>query len=213
MTVKFIGLVVVAERPVTVTVLLWPAIIDVGLKVQVAPEAQERVMLLVKELGAEALTVKVAVVVPTKMVVALALAESVKTGFPVPVRETLFPPVLAVILTVPVRLPDVVGVNVTEIVQLCPTSSTTGINGTAEPPQVLVCEKSPLTVMGAVRVTAAMLVLETVMTCGGLVTPTVWEGKETLLGESVRDPADEATPVPVTTTRWGLPEALSLMVI
>jgi len=41
-TVKLKGLVVAAERPVTVIVLLWPATIDVGLKVQVAPEAQER---------------------------------------------------------------------------------------------------------------------------------------------------------------------------
>jgi hypothetical protein len=211
--VKLKGLVVVAERLVTVTVLFWPPIIDVGAKVQVAPEAQERVMGLVKELGADALTVKVAVVVPTTMVVALALAESVKTGFPVPVRETLCPPVLEVILTEPVRLPVVVGVKKTVIVQLCPASRTTGINGTVEPPHVLVWEKSPLTLMGAVRVTAARLVLASRTTWGGLVTPTVWGGKDTLLGNSVRAPTDEATPVPVTMTRWGLPAALSMMVI
>ena len=206
---KLKGLVVVAERPVTVTVLLWPAIIDVGLKVQVAPEAQERVMLLLaKELGADALIVKVAVVVPITMFVALALAESVKTGFPIPVRETLCPPVLAVILTEPVRLPDVVGVKKTVIVQLAPTSRTLGIE-----PQLLVCEKSPLTLMGAVRVTAARLVLESRTTCGGLVTPTACGEKDTLLGVSVRAPTDEATPVPVTTIRWGLPAASSLMVI
>ena len=46
--------------------------------------AQERVMGLVNELGADALTVKVAIVVPIKMVVARTLAESVNTGFPVP---------------------------------------------------------------------------------------------------------------------------------
>jgi hypothetical protein len=176
--------------------------------VQVAPEAQERVILLVKELGADALTVKVAVVVPIKMVVALALAERVKTGFPVPVRETLCPPVLALILTEPERLPVVVGVKKTTIVQLAPTSRTLGIE-----PQLLVCEKSPVTLMGAVSVTAARLVLESRTVCGGLVTPTVCGGKDTLLGVSVRDPADEATPVPVTTTRWGLPTASSLMVI
>jgi hypothetical protein len=178
------------------------------LKVQVAPEAQERTILLVKELGADALTVKVAVVVPTITVVDLALAESVKTGFPVPVRATLCAPVLAVILTVPERLPDVVGVKKTLIVQLCPTSSTLGTE-----PQLLVSEKSPLTVMGAVRVTAAWLVLESRTIWGGLVTPTACGGKDTLLGDSVRAPTDEATPVPVTTTRWGLPGALSMMVI
>jgi len=178
------------------------------LKVQVAPEAQLRVILLVKELGADALTVKVAVVVPTIMVVDLALAESVKTGFPVPVRATLCAPVLAVILNVPERLPDVVGVKKTVIAQLAPTSSTLGVE-----PQLLVWKKSPLTLMGAVRVTAAELVLESRTTCGGLVTPTTCGGKDTLLGDSVKDPAAEATPVPVTTTRWGLPAALSLMVI
>ena len=179
-----------------------------GLKEQVAPMAQERVMGLVNELGADALTVKVAIVVPIKMVVARTLAESVNTGFPVPARATLCAPVLAVMLRVPVRLPDVMGVKVTVIMQLCPTSRTLGVE-----PQLLLWKKSPLTLMGAVRVTAAELVLESRTVWGGLVTPTVCGGKDTLLGDSFRDPADEATPVPVTTTRWGLPVALSLKVI
>jgi hypothetical protein len=144
--------------------LLWPAIIVVGLKVQVAPDAQARVMVLEKELGADALTVKVAVVVPTTMVEALGLAERVKRGFPVPLREALCEPVLEVILSVPVRLPDVVGVKLTVIKQLAPTLRTLGSE-----PQLLVSVKSPLTLM-AVRVTAAMLVLESRTTCGGLVT-------------------------------------------
>ena len=206
---KLKGLGVVWESPVTVTVLLWPARIDVGLKVQVAPIEQARVMLLLeKELDADAVTVKVAVVVPMTTVVDLGLAESAKTGFPVPVRGTACPPVLAVMLTEPIRLPVVVGVKTTVIVQLAPTLRTLGMD-----PQVLVCEKSPLTLIGAVRVTAARLVFERRTTCGGLATPTACGGKVTLLGDSVRDPADEATPVPVTTTRCGLPAASSLIVI
>jgi hypothetical protein len=59
-TVTSRGLLLVAERPFTVRMLFSPAVIDVGLKLQVAPEAeQESPMLLVKELGADAETVNV----------------------------------------------------------------------------------------------------------------------------------------------------------
>jgi hypothetical protein len=201
------GLDVVAERPVTVRVLLWPGSIEVGVNVQLAPDPQARAMLLVNELGAVAVTVKVAVVVPITITVDLVLAESAKTGFPVPVRETLCAPVLALMLTEPVRFPVAVGVKVTAIEQLAPTFRMLG-----KEPQLLACEKSPLTPI-AVRVTAPRLVLESRTTCGALVTPTACAGKDKLLGDSVTAPTDDATPVPVTTTRWGLPAALSLMVI
>ena len=148
-TVTLRGLDVVADRPVTVRVLLCPASIEVGLNVQLAPDPQARVMLLVNELGAVAVTVKVVVVVPITIAVDLGLAERAKTGFPVPVRETLCAPVLALILTEPVRLPVAVGVKVTAIEQLAPTFRTPG-----REPQLLVCRKSPLAVI-AVRVTAA----------------------------------------------------------
>lgn len=59
-TVKARGFGVVAERPLTVTVLVWPALIDVGLKVQLAlappAAAQVRLMLPVKLLRAMAVT-------------------------------------------------------------------------------------------------------------------------------------------------------------
>jgi hypothetical protein len=53
-TVKFRGLELVAERSLTVTVLLCPAVIDDGSNAQVALEEQDSVMLSMKEFGAVA---------------------------------------------------------------------------------------------------------------------------------------------------------------
>ena len=77
--------------PFTVKVLLWPAVMDEGLKEQLAPPADEQVsaMLPRKELGADALTVKVVELVPITTIADLALEEREKSGFPVPVNETL----------------------------------------------------------------------------------------------------------------------------
>ena len=71
--------------PLTVRVLLWPAVMDEGLKEQLAPPADEQVseMLLKKELGADALTVKVVESVPITTIADRALAEREKSGFPV----------------------------------------------------------------------------------------------------------------------------------
>jgi len=95
--------------PLTVRVLLWPAVMDEGLKEQLAPPADEQVseMLLKKELGADALTVKVVESVPITTIADRALAEREKSGFPVPVSETLCGLLAAssVTLRLPVRLP------------------------------------------------------------------------------------------------------------
>ena len=79
----------VAERPLTVTVLLWPGVIEAGSNAQVTPVEQESVMALVKELGPEAETAKVVEVVPICITLDRVLAASVKTAVPVPLSETV----------------------------------------------------------------------------------------------------------------------------
>src|SRR2546422_11720428 len=101
-------------------------------------------MLPRNELGAEALTVKVVESVPITTIADLALAEREKSGFPVPVRETLCGLLAAssVTLRAPVRLPLAVGVKVTLAVQLSPLLRTMG-----SVPKVLVSAKSPVALM------------------------------------------------------------------
>lgn len=153
-TEKFKGLALAAESPVTVTVLLCPAVIDEGLKEQLAG-AQESVMLLMKELGAVADTVKVADVVPMTITVDRVPAEREKTGFPVPLSLTVcgLPAASSLRVSIPVRLPVPVGVKVMLTVQLFPTLRNVG-----RVPQVLVWEKSPVMLM-PVRFTTVCPVL------------------------------------------------------
>ena len=94
-TVKFKGLAVVDDRLFTVSVLDCPARIELGLKLQVAPEVQERAMLLVNELGAEAVMLNVVEVVPIRMTFDRLLAERVNCGVPVPVSDTAAVPFAA----------------------------------------------------------------------------------------------------------------------
>lgn len=109
-TVRFVGLALVAERPVTLRVLDCPGVIEDGLKEQVAPEEHESVMLEVKLLAAEAVTVKVADVVPATMVSARLLDARLKADAPVPERETVgLPDELLVTEKDPVREPPDVG--------------------------------------------------------------------------------------------------------
>ena len=124
---------------------------------------------------------------------------------PVPVRFTVcgLPPALSVMLTTPVRLPMLAGVNVTLIVQL-PFATT-------ELPQVLVTAKSPGSVPVApilVIVKLAFPVLVRVTDCPTLVVPRFWPAK-------VRVPAERLTvgplPVPVRVTVCGLLGRLSAM--
>jgi hypothetical protein len=118
-TVKFKGLAVVPERLVTVRVLDCPARIELGLKLQVAPELQARAILPVNELGAAAAMLNVVEVEPMTTTFERLLAERENCGVPVPVSVTPAAPLAASDRTVrlPERLPLPLGVKVTEIVQ------------------------------------------------------------------------------------------------
>jgi hypothetical protein len=110
-------------------------------------------------------------VVPTSTPAKLRLrGDRVATGaIPVPLMAALcgLPAALSVILTVDDRLPVLVGVKVTLIVQLAFAASEEG--------QVLVCEKSPvllLEILTPVIESDAFPVFVSVMTCGVLPMPT-----------------------------------------
>lgn len=88
-TMTLVGFELVPESPLTVAVLDWPGVTVAGLNEQVAPDSQERVMALVKLLGADAATVKVVDAVPIRIVAEVAAEESEKTAVPLPVSETV----------------------------------------------------------------------------------------------------------------------------
>ena len=75
-TVRFVGFELVPESPLTVSVLVCPDLIEAGLNEQVAPDSQDRLMALVKLLGADIETVKVVDAVPTRIVFEVAVEES-----------------------------------------------------------------------------------------------------------------------------------------
>ena len=112
------------------------------------------------------------------------------------------PAALSATVSVPVRVPEVVGINVTLMVQLAPAAT--------ELPQLLVWAKSPLALM-AVILRAALPELLSVTVCGALVVPCAWLPKVRLTGER---PATGplADPVPVRLTVCGLLAAPSVMV-
>jgi len=143
-TVKFKGFAVLDVRPVTVSVLDCPAEIEAGLKVQVAALLQDKAMLLRNVLGAAAEMAKVAVPEPMVVTIDRALEESVKTEVPVPDRLTDVVAFVAFdrMLTLPVTFPVLVGVKLTEMVQVWPTFNDAGTVGKLVP-QLLVCPKPP----------------------------------------------------------------------
>lgn len=152
LAVKLRGLVVVAERLPTVSVLLCPGLIDVGLNVQAAPEpiVQANVMLLIKLLVADAEILKVVDVVPTVIVEEVAVAESENSAMPLPARATVCgePVALSVMLKLPVRLalPAPVGLKMMLNVQLAPGLRVAGLVELGAPAlQVSVWLKSPVT--------------------------------------------------------------------
>ena len=144
LTVKFKGFAVVEVRLVTVIVLDCPAEIVAGLKLQVAALLQESAMVLRKVLGAAAEIVKVVVLEPMRTTFDRALEDSVNTGLPVPerLREVVGLAASDWIWTLPVTLPVLVGVKLTEMVQDCPTFRVAGTVGKLGP-QLLVCAKPP----------------------------------------------------------------------
>lgn len=121
-------------------------------------------------------------VLPTSTPAKLRLrGESVAAGAtPVPLIAALcgLPVALSVILTVDDRLPVLVGVKVTVIVQLAFAASEEG--------QVFVCEKSPvlpLDILIPVIDSDAFPVFVSVIICGALAMPTCWLPKLRLVGD------------------------------
>jgi hypothetical protein len=112
---------------------------------------------------------------------------------------------LSVTVSVPVRVPAAVAVNVTEIVQLAPAATLD--------PQVLVSTKSPDAAI-EVSVKAACPELVNITISAALVVPFVCGAKVRLVGESVTAelPVTEAAPVPLNATVCGEPAALSVIV-
>ncbi len=112
---------------------------------------------------------------------------------PVPVRLTGAGAVLLLLVndSDPVRLPTVVGLKTTLIVQLAP--------GSSEAAQVLVCVKSPVMLM-ALMESATLPVLLRVTLCAALLVPRSCEEKLSDPGESV---ATAAVPVPLSVTAAG----------
>ena len=168
MTEKSKGLADFADKPLTVTTLDCPAVIAAGLKLHV-PVLQVRSIVPWNVDGAAAVMVNVVDLVPIRMTLDLALAESEKTAFPVPERFTACGLLVASSLTVndPDRVPVVVGVNVTLTVHAAPTLRTVG-----RAPQVFVSAKSPVTSMLLIFI-AVLPVLTNWTVCGELVCPTV----------------------------------------
>jgi hypothetical protein len=121
---------------------------------------------------------------------------------PVPLSEVFcgLPAASSVALSVPVRVPPAVGVNVTLIVQFVP--------GARVAPQLFVSAKSPLAVMLEMLSTAFPEFVN-LTSCAGLVVPGARLPNVRPEGERAATGAAE-TPVPERETDCGLPEALSV---
>ncbi len=131
------------------------------------------------------------------------VGDKLATGtFPVPLRLTVcgLPAALSATLRTPVRVPEEVGVNVTLRVQLAPPAT--------EPPQLLVCAKSPLALM-LVMFRLELPGLLSITVCDGLVVPTGSLGKLRLDGDKLA-PGPLKTPVPVRVKVCGLLAAPSV---
>jgi hypothetical protein len=125
---------------------------------------------------------------------------------PVPVRPTTcgLPAALSVIVIVPVCVPVAVGVKVTLIEQFAPAAS--------DAPQVVVSAYWALGTM-LVMLRDAVPELVSVTDCAALVVFNAWPAKVRLVGDNDTAGAFGAAPVPVRLTVWGLPAALSVMVM
>jgi hypothetical protein len=133
------------------------------------------------------------------------LAGDKVTGkIPVPLNEATWGEfeALSLTLTVPVRLPETVGVKVTEIVQLPPATSVFGVSGHVE-----VWAKSPETAI-LVMVTGTVWLLWRVRVLAALVVFTNWLPNARLAGDKVTG----KTPLPLSAAICGLFDALSLTV-
>ena len=108
---------------------------------------------------------------------------------------------MSAIDSVPAALPEVVGANVTLMLQ-DPPGATAAL-------QELVSAKGAAAVTD-VTVKDAVPPFVTVTVCATLVVPTVWPLKLSAAGAKVT--VGWASPVPVSNTTWGLPAAVSVMV-
>ena len=159
-------------------------------------------------------TVPTALVVPTDWLAKVRLAGERLTPAaalaPVPERPTVWglPVALSAMLSAAVRAPLAAGVNITVILQLAPAPT--------ELPQVLAWVKSlalaPVTAR-LVTLKPALPVLVSVTACVELEVPTDWLAKARLAGERLTPAAAVLAPVPERPTVWGLPLALSAMLI
>src|SRR5579863_8142811 len=122
---------------------------------------------------------------------------------PVPLRLTTCVPTLSPRMRVPVRVPVVLGMNVTWNWQLFPAAAAAG----SVPQFELLTAKSPL-VENELRVRALVPLFVSVTVCAALVVPIVWLPYVTLEAERLT-PA--TVPVPLVAMTW-VP-ALSTMVI
>lgn len=188
-------------RSVTVTVVVWPGVMDDGLNEHVTLDEQANVMLPVKEDSKLALaTVTVAEVAPTAGVVdgPVAVSEKSATAAPDIVAVGAVPLTLDVTLRDPVllavELEDVVsvtvGANVTFSVQLFPGSSVvTQLSVSVNDPDIAT----------AVIVSAAVPLLVRVIGWAALVVPTIWlpnvsdEGLKVIAGAGVEPVPESAT--------------------
>ena len=212
LTVTTVGLLLVAESPVSVIVLVFGTVVEfkaisAGLKVH-EPDVQERAMVSVKLATNAAMdTVKVVVVVPMGRDWVVVGELSWKVGFPVPVKLRLEEPlwVLSVTVIPPLIMPVLEGVKVIEKAQDPPTNT---VNG--EAPQVVVSAKSVEVEAMLVTVTGTCPLLVIITVCEALVVFKVVAGNTRLVGENSTC-ARPVTPVPVSETRCGLPAALSVM--
>lgn len=199
-TEKLVGFELLAESPVTVTVLVSPGVMEVGLKEHVTPLEQASEMLEVKlDTSAVAATVKLVLVLPTRMVEELAVDESVNSEPPLPVRETdALPEAFEVTENVPVWAPPEVGAKKMLAWQLAPAFSTTGTDKVTllfATPQLLTSVNWEL-MLNSVIETEALLVLTISTVWNELVCPTARVGKVNDEGIIVR-PALAVPPEPV----------------
>jgi hypothetical protein len=120
---------------------------------------------------------------------------------PVPDKLTVcgLPPPESLRLSTALRVPVVVGANVTLTVQLAP--------GPICEPQMFVSEKSfqllPV-ILAPLKLIAVLLVLVTVTVCGVLFVPTFCGGKLSCAGDTLT-----TVPTPCSSMIWGFVEALS----
>jgi len=127
---------------------------------------------------------------------------------PVPESATAcgLPVALSAMLTLAVRAPPAVGLNVTLMMQFASTARLAG--------QVFVWEKSPAFApvkLTPVIVSAALPLFVSVTDCGALDVPTFCDANVRLVGASVTVGAFAGAPVPVRLTLCGLPVALSVI--